>query len=101
MSRRIAGPCLANAEAGHEGDGAVDDDRFPVIATEPAKRTVEVIPAADVDPGLGYDGHANARRTARQPSSIPASVSAGQNAECELVYDDREKSRTPAVTGSR
>ena len=41
MSRLITDPRLPDAQAGHEGHGAVDDDRFPVIAAQPAQRTIE------------------------------------------------------------
>ena len=41
MSRRLTYPRLTDAQAGNEGHSAIDDDCFPVIAAEPAQRTIE------------------------------------------------------------
>src|SRR4029453_9593349 len=39
-SRRLTCPRLTDAQTGHEGHIAIDDDRFPMITTEPGQRTI-------------------------------------------------------------
>jgi hypothetical protein len=67
--RGIAVPAIAGAESRDECDAAVDRDRLPVIAGEPAKRTVEPrrVEAADVRPG----GHERFPQSARAERAEP------------------------------
>src|SRR5439155_2238964 len=58
-SRQLTRPSLTHAQASNEGHGAIDDDRFPVIAAEPAQRTVE--------PGWVIAAHVNGAGTKPVP----------------------------------
>ena len=68
---------LADAQARHERDGAVDGDHLAVIAAQPAERTIEPgrVVAADLDAGRrAADSRSGATSCRSRPSSRRAAA---------------------------